>query len=136
MQHVMQARLAQIRDLRRALTENQFVLHYQPIIDLRSGCVVGTEALLRWQHPSRGLVYPGDFIDLVEQGDLAVPLGSWVIETSIAQAVAWRSLATGGEPLRMSVTWLPGSWPTRSSSASSPVPCTSMACRPATSLLR
>jgi diguanylate cyclase (GGDEF)-like protein/PAS domain S-box-containing protein len=107
MQHVMQARLAQIRDLRRALTENQFVLHYQPIIDLRSGCVVGTEALIRWQHPSRGLVFPGDFIDLVEQGDLAVPLGTWVIETSIAQAVMWRSLAPAGAPLRMSVNVAP-----------------------------
>jgi diguanylate cyclase (GGDEF)-like protein/PAS domain S-box-containing protein len=107
LQHAMQARLIQIRDLRWALAENQMVLHYQPIVDLNSGCIVGTEALIRWQHPSRGLVFPGDFIDLVEQGDLAVPLGRWVLETSIAQAVAWRSLTPESAPLRMSVNVAP-----------------------------
>ena len=88
LQHVMQTQLSMVRDLRRAMDEDQFVVHYQPIVDLGSGRVVGTEALVRWEHPQRGLLLPGEFIDLVEAGDLAVPLGRLVIETAVAQAAS------------------------------------------------
>ncbi|HYO31429.1 MAG TPA: EAL domain-containing protein [Nocardioidaceae bacterium] len=107
LQHVMQSRLSMVRDLQRALDEGQFVLHYQPVLNLGSGHVVGTEALLRWQHPVRGLVFPGEFIDAVEGGDLAVPVGTWVLETAIAQAVSWQPLAGGGTGVRMSVNVAP-----------------------------
>jgi EAL domain-containing protein (putative c-di-GMP-specific phosphodiesterase class I) len=68
---------------------------------------VGTEALLRWHHPIRGLVLPGEFIDAVEEGDLAVPVGTWVLETAIAQAVSWQHLGAGGRGVRMSVNVAP-----------------------------
>ena len=90
LQHVMQTQLSMVRDLRRAMDEDQFVVHYQPIVDLESGRVVGTEALVRWEHPQRGLLLPGEFIDVVEAGDLAVPLGRFVIETAVAQAATWQ----------------------------------------------
>ena len=107
LQDVMNTRISKVRDLHRAVDEGQFILHYQPILDLSSGCVVGTEALLRWQHPERGLVLPADFIDIVEEGDLAVPLGQWVIETAVEQAAAWQRVAGVGEPFRMSVNVAP-----------------------------
>lgn len=107
LQDVMNTQLSKVRDLQRAIDEGQFLLHYQPILDLSSGCVVGTEALLRWQHPERGLVLPAEFIDVVEEGDLAVPLGRWVIETAVEQAVAWQPVTGVGKPLRMSVNVAP-----------------------------
>jgi diguanylate cyclase (GGDEF)-like protein/PAS domain S-box-containing protein len=107
LQHVMQSRLRMVRDLQRAFQEDQFVVHYQPVLHLGSGQVVGTEALLRWQHPVRGLVLPGEFIDAVEEGDLAVPVGTWVLETAIAQAVSWQHLGAGGLGVRMSVNVAP-----------------------------
>jgi diguanylate cyclase (GGDEF)-like protein len=107
LQHVMQSRLTKLRDLQRAMDDHQFLLHHQPILHLPSGRVVGTEALLRWQHPEHGLVLPGEFIDVVEGGDLAVPLGRWVIETAIAQAATWQPLEGDGEPIRLSVNVAP-----------------------------
>ncbi len=75
-------------DLRVALNEQQFVVHYQPQVD-RVGVITGVEALVRWQHPQRGLVYPADFIPVAEDTGLILPLGQWVLEKSCEQLAAW-----------------------------------------------
>lgn len=82
------ARAALEADLRRALRKGEFLLRYQPQVD-RDGRLTGAEALLRWQHPQRGEIFPGEFISLAEDSGLIVPLGQWVLATACAQLVAW-----------------------------------------------
>lgn len=77
------------RDLRVALKEDQFVLHYQGIVDARTGAVVSFEALLRWKHPDRGVVSPAQFIPIAEECGLIIPIGEWVLKTACAQAAEW-----------------------------------------------
>ena len=72
--------------LRRALIENELVMHYQPILDLETGEIVGTEALVRWMHPQRGLIGPDNFISIAEETGLIVPLGQWVLRTACEHA--------------------------------------------------
>ena len=75
-------------DLRVALREQQFVLYYQPQVD-RRGVIIGVEALVRWEHPTQGLVLPAEFIPVAEDSGMILPLGQWVLETACAQLAAW-----------------------------------------------
>ncbi len=76
--------------LRKAVANGELLVHYQPQIDLRTGRVLGMEALIRWQHPVMGLVVPGRFIPLAEETGLIIPIGKWVLEAACRQAVLWR----------------------------------------------
>ncbi|HMV38517.1 MAG TPA: diguanylate cyclase, partial [Plasticicumulans sp.] len=87
--------------LRRALDGRELLLHYQPQIELSTGHIVGTEALLRWRHPELGMVSPAEFIPLAEETGLILPIGDWVLRTACAQARAWRD--AGLPELRMCV---------------------------------
>jgi len=76
--------------LRHALARQEFVLHYQPKINLRSGAIVGVEALIRWQHPERGLLPPAQFVPIAEDSGLILPIGRWVLRDACRQARAWQ----------------------------------------------
>lgn len=78
-----------LSQIRSALAAGEFRLHYQPKVDMRQGRVVGAEALIRWQHPERGLLMPGDFLPIIEGSELAIDLGEWVIRTALGQLDAW-----------------------------------------------
>jgi diguanylate cyclase (GGDEF)-like protein/PAS domain S-box-containing protein len=87
--HVM-ARVQMEDQLRTALDKGEFVLEYQPEIDLPSGRVVAAEALIRWRHPQRGLLLPGEFLEVAEESGLSVAIGNWVLHEACRQARAWR----------------------------------------------
>lgn len=83
-------------DLHRAIERDEFRLLYQPVVDLRTGVISGLEALLRWNHPARGLLRPAEFIPLAEETGLIVPIGKWVLEEGCRQVVEWREGAPHG----------------------------------------
>jgi diguanylate cyclase (GGDEF)-like protein/PAS domain S-box-containing protein len=83
------ARLTLERDLRQALADGGFEIHYQPLVDLKRDEVTGCEALLRWRHPERGMISPADFIPVAEDTGLIVELGEWVLRTACAEAATW-----------------------------------------------
>jgi len=87
-------------EFERALSKDELLLHYQPQVNMTTGEVVGVEALVRWNHPERGLLLPSDFIDIVEKSDLIAPLGNFVLEESLSQQRRWKE---GGLNLRVSV---------------------------------
>ena len=97
----VRARMHLENDLRTAVDRNEFVLHYQPQIELASGRITGVEALLRWLHPQRGLVPPNAFIPTAEDTGLILPIGEWALRTACQQARAWQD--QGHSPLRISV---------------------------------
>ncbi len=87
-------RLRTSTDLHRAVDREEFELHYQPVVELHSSTLVGIEALVRWQHPTRGLLMPAEFIPLAEDSGLIVPMGTWVLNEACRQAVAWQRCRT------------------------------------------
>ena len=89
--------------LRRALERRELRIYYQPIIELRTGCIDGVEALLRWEHPERGLLNPDEFITVAEETGLIVPIGAWVLDQSCRQVERWQAEVPGLGPLRLSV---------------------------------
>jgi len=98
-------RLSLESGLRRALERDEFLLHYQPKLDIRSGRITGVEALLRWQQPVQGLIPPAQFIQLAEETGLIVPIGAWVLKTACAQNKAWQ--LEGLAPVRVAVNLSP-----------------------------
>jgi len=92
-------------ELSSALERGEFRLHYQPKVDLESGRVIGLEALVRWQHPQRGVLFPDQFIALAEDSGLIVQLGEWVLRTACTQSKAWQ--AQGLEPGQIAVNLSP-----------------------------
>jgi predicted signal transduction protein with EAL and GGDEF domain len=89
MQTVIQARVSLEHDLRLAIEREELFLVYQPILDLRSGRITGVEALLRWQHPTQGVMTPDDFVPLLEQTGLIIPAGRWVLDEACRQLATW-----------------------------------------------
>jgi diguanylate cyclase (GGDEF)-like protein/PAS domain S-box-containing protein len=96
------ARLDLEMELRRAIADGELELHYQPVVEARTGRLHGLEALVRWRHPTLGLLGPAHFMDVAEDSGLVLPLGDWVLEQACTAAVAWR-LRHPDEPLVMSV---------------------------------
>jgi diguanylate cyclase (GGDEF)-like protein len=93
--------------LRDALRRGELILHYQPLVDLAAGRIVGAEALIRWNHPARGLIAPGQFLPAAERSGLIRPITTWVVEQACAQAARWR---TAGRDLYVSVNLPPACW--------------------------
>jgi EAL domain-containing protein (putative c-di-GMP-specific phosphodiesterase class I) len=91
------SRLRTSNELHRALERHELELHYQPFVDLHTETLVGMEALVRWRHPTRGLLLPQEFIALAEDSGLILALGSWVLNEACRQTAAWHALRTGTE---------------------------------------
>jgi diguanylate cyclase (GGDEF)-like protein/PAS domain S-box-containing protein len=90
MQQRVATRLQIESELRTAVVEEQFELHYQPLVNLDTHRIVGVEALLRWRHPERGLLAPAEFVGVAEETGLIVPIGRWVVETAVSRVASWQ----------------------------------------------
>jgi diguanylate cyclase (GGDEF)-like protein len=106
--HEMHERLAERQsleaDLRCALGRNEFLLHYQPMFNLQTGQITGVEALIRWVHPQRGLLYPAQFVPIAEECGLILSIGQWVLLEACKQARAWRDIGLGVMPVSVNVS--------------------------------
>ncbi len=100
MNDVSMQRLSLERDMRKALELDQFVLHYQPQVDISTGKIVSMEALIRWQHPEIGLISPSDFVHVAEDTGLILPIGEWVLEKACATLRSWKA---AGHDVRMAI---------------------------------
>jgi diguanylate cyclase (GGDEF)-like protein len=103
MQHAASERREMEAELDRALHKAEFLLHYQPIVDLRSGYLLGVEALIRWKHPQRGMVAPADFIPIAEETGQIVPLGRWVLAQACREVKVWQARLPEGRQVRVGV---------------------------------
>jgi len=103
MHGVVVTQLQMENDLRRAIERKEFELHYQPIVEVASGRVVAFEALLRWRHPERGLLPPGEFLSLAEETGLIVTIGEWVVRTACSQALSWMERPIDGQSPAVSI---------------------------------
>jgi len=90
-------------DLRRAVERSELRLHYQPVVRTVDGEVTGVEALVRWQHPTRGLIGPQEFVPIAEEGGLIVPVGHWILEQACRQAAEWHAARPDRAPVGVSV---------------------------------
>lgn len=88
---IARSRHENLEHIRQALAAGEFVLHYQPKVNMRTGKVIGAEALLRWQHPDRGILPPGMFLGIIEDDPLAIEIGDWVMETALSQMETWQA---------------------------------------------
>ena len=90
--------------LRRALERNEFVLHYQPQLDLKDNRLIGVEALIRWNHPELGMIPPARFIPIAEESGLIVPISEWVLREACRQAAAWARMGMTGLVVAVNVS--------------------------------
>jgi diguanylate cyclase (GGDEF)-like protein/PAS domain S-box-containing protein len=90
--------------LRKALEQNQLMLHYQPQVNLKTGKIIGVEALVRWQHPEKGIISPAEFIPLAEETGLIVPLGKWVLQNASAQNKSWQQKGYSAFPISVNIS--------------------------------
>jgi diguanylate cyclase (GGDEF)-like protein/PAS domain S-box-containing protein len=91
-------------EMRKAIANNEFVLYYQPKITIADGLLSGVEALIRWQHPTKGLLFPGEFIPLAEDSELIIPIGEWVLKTACSQFYSWKNEGIGTIPIAVNLS--------------------------------
>jgi len=103
MQEMAANRLSIELDLRRAVEKNQFLIHYQPIVSMEAGNITGFEALIRWLHPQRGLIYPSEFLPVAEEADLITSISYWVLQEACTQLSNWQSQRLSDGHLSVSV---------------------------------
>lgn len=103
MYHLVVSRLQLETDLRQALVRKQFEVYYQPIVSLKTGTITGFEALIRWQHPDKGLVSPAEFITIAEETQLIAPIGQWILKEACQHLFTWQKQFPSLTPLKISV---------------------------------